>query len=224
MWHVQLLPAALGCLFLCAVPSRAALPMKNKKSLRTLERLRNCRVTPRLYRVPRVSCAGKGRDTQRAPAQIGSSGGLHASLSIKHFHSSFWCGSWADLPAVSSPDNVVPCECSAFRFRVTTGLWLAHAAPCKRMVHANSSASACWLPFPGLARALQACLHSPEGFRALSSIPIYITAIYLFCGVYSRTRLGAPGDGMRVVLTVREETHECWEVLFLTNSSTFCLL
>lgn len=63
-WQVQLLPAALGFLFLCAFPSSPALPTRNRKSQSTLEPLRSCRVTPRLCHVPCVSCAGEGIDTQ----------------------------------------------------------------------------------------------------------------------------------------------------------------
>lgn len=62
---------------------------------------------------------------------------------------------------------------------------------------------------------------SPRGFQALSSIPIYINTIYLFCDISSRTRLGAPEQGIRVALTVWQETGKCWEVLFLTNSFIF---
>lgn len=106
------------------------------------------------------SRAGKGIGTQRAPAQISSSGCLRASPSVMYFRSSFRRGSWADLLPVSSMDNVVPCECSAFCFGVAACLWLACAAPRKRAVRAKSSGPAGWFPFPGPARALRACLCS----------------------------------------------------------------
>ena len=211
----------LSVFCLCAVPLRATLPMKTRKSSRTL---RSCRVTPSLCCVPCVSCPGVGIDTRRAPGQTSSSGCLRASPFITSFRSSFWWGSWADPLAVSSMDNVIPCECSAFRFRVAAGLWLACAAPFKSVVHANSSVPACQFPFPGPAWAFQVCLCSPVGFQTLSSILVCPKAIYLFCGIYSKTRLGVPREGIRVALTVWEEMYKCWEFLFLTNNFIFCLL
>lgn len=77
--NLHLLLAALGFLFLHAVPSRAALPTKNGKSLRTSESPRSCCVTPSLCRVPCVICPGKRICTRRSPARISSSGCLHNS-------------------------------------------------------------------------------------------------------------------------------------------------
>lgn len=192
--HVLLLPAALGFLFLCAVPSRAALPTKNRKSLRTLGPLRSCHVTLRLCCVPCVSRAGKGIDPQRAPAQSSSSGCPCASPSITDFHSSFWaagqtCRLWA-ARTMLSPASIQPFVSGSPQ--VHGLLALLHMM---HVVHANSSAPACRFPFPGAAQALWAWPCSPVCFQALSSISVYIKAIYLFCGIIPGLDLEPLGRG-----------------------------
>lgn len=106
-------------------------------------------------------------------------------------------------------DGFLPCQCA-----------LGQA---KKLRACSTAACSTWISVSAYKTEshFRSCWVTPRLSKALSSILIYINTIYLFCGISSRTRLGTPEEGIRVALTVWQETGKYREVLFLTNSFIF---